>query len=270
MIRVLDLAQTIETLNSIGIKPGIYKTLEDAKEIGEGIVTQTGYSFERIKVIFEILGISSQSFISVWDRWGLSGFPSLKSFAPYASFLVELEVFYFIGAASNLFSAKKITNKIDLAYLYYLPFCMMFVSSDNFHRRSAPLFMRDDQLFIWGPDLKKDLYNIDQYYEKFPPEEKEKGLYAFADHPPKKGEFLVTKLWDRFLPKWRDIFEHRPRISKEVERHLIEHVHKFADKPTLTEKEIDFDPSNPDAMILQHKIRHRKGKWWQLAKDFKE
>ena len=104
----------------------------------------------------------------------MNSFPSLKKFAPYAAFVFMVDLFYYIALASHLIAPEKVTNKLDLSYLYYLPFCMLFISSDKFHRNCAPLFLRKDQTFIWGLDLKADLQKIDQYYESLPLEEKEK------------------------------------------------------------------------------------------------
>jgi hypothetical protein len=57
---------------------------------------------------------------------------------------------------------------VDIAYLYYLPFCMVFASSDNLHKRVVPLFLRPDQSFVEGPDLKADLKKIDEHTRSFP------------------------------------------------------------------------------------------------------
>ena len=52
---------------------------------------------------------------------------------------------------------------MDIAYLYYLPFCMVFVSSDKLHERVVPLFLRDlTSRSSKGPDLKADLKRIDE------------------------------------------------------------------------------------------------------------
>jgi hypothetical protein len=48
----------------------------------------------------------------------------------------------------------KADNKVDIAYLYYLPFCHIFVSSDNLHHRVVPEFLRKDQSFVPGPNLR--------------------------------------------------------------------------------------------------------------------
>lgn len=96
-----------------------------------------------------------------------------------------------------------------MAYLYYLPFCHVFTSSDNLHRRCAPLFLLEDQAFVWAPDLKEDLKKINDYYDKYPDSEKEKGLFNIASTPPTDEEFLISNLWDRFCLRWRS----RPKQS---------------------------------------------------------
>ncbi|MCK4825385.1 hypothetical protein KA005_57085, partial [bacterium] len=146
--------ETLNSFNSIGIDAQTCKTLEDAKSISESIVDQDGYSFGRFKFAFSLLNIPEKFFMRIFERWGYSSCPPLKTFAPYASHVLSIEFFFYVAAASNLISRKKVSNKIDLSYLFYLPFCMIFVSSDHIHRRCARLFMRDDQEFIWGPDLK--------------------------------------------------------------------------------------------------------------------
>ena len=269
MLRVLDFEKIFQGLNSIGINANGCKTLEGAKAIAESIINASGYSFDRMKFVFFLLNIPGRLFLPVWQRWGINGCPSLKSFAPYAAHVLAIEVFFYIAGASNLISRKKVTDKIDLTYLFYLPFCMVFVSSDHIHRRCAPLFMRSDQEFVWGPDLKGDLRNIDQYFDNLPESEKEKGLYAIASRPPYDEDSIVTKLWDRFLPRWRATSESEFPTDKGLSNHLVKHVKKFTEAKPLRSDQVDFDLSNPDAMVIQRKIQKKKGKWWQLAKDLK-
>ena len=64
---------------------------------------------------------------------------------------------FHIAIAAHLISPERPSNRTDIAYLFYLPFCMMFVSSDKLHRETANLFLRADQEFVWGLDLKDDL-----------------------------------------------------------------------------------------------------------------
>ena len=52
---------------------------------------------------------------------------------------------------------KEDDNLSDLMYLYYLPFCNVFVSNDRFHRKVVPEFLTPQQKFTWGFDLKEDV-----------------------------------------------------------------------------------------------------------------
>jgi len=167
MIGSLNFGGIREGLHSIGINTECCRSLEDAKAISESIIDADGYSLDRMKFIFTVLGIPHKFFFFVWQRWGENYCPSLRKFAPYAAFVFTIDVFYYIVLATKLISSEKVTNRLDIAYLYYLPFCMLFVSSDKFHRTCAPLFLRNDQLFIWGIDLKvifRKLTNIMKDY----------------------------------------------------------------------------------------------------------
>lgn len=267
MLGLLDFERAFQGLNAIGINAKGCKTLEDAKAIAESIINARGYSFDRMKFVFSFLNIPDRLFLPVWQRWGMNRCPSLKTFAPYVAHVLAIEVFFYIAAASNLISRKKATDKVDLAYLFYLPFCMAFVSSDHIHRRCAPLFMRSDQEFVWGPDLKGDLQKIDQYFDSFPEIEKEKGLYSIANRPPYDENSLVARLWDRFLPRWRASSEQELQVNKDLNDHLVKRIKKFTEAKSLNSDQVDFDLSNPDAMVIQRKIQKKKGKWWQVAKD---
>jgi hypothetical protein len=92
---------------------------------------------------------------------------------------------------------------MDIAYLFYLPFCQVFISGDRLHRRCAPLFMREDQEFVWGLDLKADLGRMNAHYLALPESERARGVMKFAKGPPKTGDFLTARIYDRFGDHWR-------------------------------------------------------------------
>ncbi len=267
MLTSITFEQALQGLNSIGINPRNCKTLEEAKSISESLANISGYSFDRMKFIFSVLNTPEHLFKIILDRWGFSGCPSLKIFAPYAAHVFTIEMFFYIATAANLISQKKVSDKIDLSYLFYLPFCMMFVSSDKIHKRCTPLFLRSDQAFIWGPDLKEDLKRIDEYYDRLPESEKEKGLYAIANRPPCDESFLVSSLWDRFLPNWKEMPAQSLPRKDGVSEHLIKEINKFTDSKSLKPHQVDFDLSSPDVMIIERKVYKRKGKWWLLPKN---
>ena len=89
-------------------------------------------------------------------RWHNSGLRSLKEFAPYAYYCVRV-LYAFCTALGAELIGTRVTNYIDLQYVYYLPFCAAFSSSDRVHRTLAPHFLQEQQVFIDGDELKRDL-----------------------------------------------------------------------------------------------------------------
>ncbi len=266
----IDIVAIKEVLNAFRIDYSRCKNLTDAKALASASLEISGYSFNRFKLIFQLLGLPEELLLKVFIQWGLLSCPHLTIFAPYASFVLTIELFYYIVAASNLISQKSVTNKIDLAYLYYLPFCMIFVSTDRFHQRCAPLFMRDDQKFIWGQDLKSDLGKIDKFYSQLPDHEIEKGLPQFAKYPPEDEDFLVAKLWDSFLGPWRTERKKAVNLTKEANDKIIERFKKLAEGKPMKPSQVDFDISNPDSMIIHRSYRRRRGKYYQVPKGLKD
>src|SRR5262249_1668864 len=66
------------------------------------------------------------------------------------------------------------SDRIDISYLYYLPFCSVFTSKDGLHGRIAPLLITERQCFVHGDDLKRDLARLNVHYEGLPEAEKQK------------------------------------------------------------------------------------------------
>ncbi len=80
---------------------------------------------------------------------------SVLEFAPYAGSVIRLFLAFTCGLARG-FIGPRPTNYIDLQYLYYSPFCMVFVSNDKFHREMWRA-TSGVHTFLWGQDLKDDL-----------------------------------------------------------------------------------------------------------------
>ena len=56
---------------------------------------------------------------------------------------------------------------------------------------------------------------------------------AFAQNPPTDADFLVTRLWDRFLPKWRENLSGEP-LSPEMHAKVLEAVKEMERAHRLT------------------------------------
>jgi hypothetical protein len=168
-------------------------------------------------------------------------------------------MFFNLAIGADLISRNRPSNKIDIAYLYYLPFCMIFASNDNLHERTAKCFLRDDQLFLNGNELKVDLAKLDEHYSQLPEGVKQRGIMSFAHRPPHDG-FLITQLWDRFMaPDWRG-HETTPSGSVKDEE-LVKHVNRISAAARQQGSAPHFSVEDGDFMLIEKSIPVRMGKW---------
>jgi len=216
-----------------------------------------------------LFNFPSDTQAKVIERWRASGKPKIREFAPYFKFLYSVELFFYFGLASDLISRDRPTNKVDLAYLYYLPFCRVFTSKDKLHERTVPLFMRANQTFVRSDELKADLAKLDAYYSGLPDEIKRSGLHRFANNPPEDTSFLVSRLWDAYMPKWREWIEKAKQITPEMQevlRKLTEKV-KRESKPNNPRERFTIGEAN--YLHMERKAVRKKGKWEIFGPDVK-
>lgn len=74
-------------------------------------------------------------------RWNEGRRKPIRAVFPYFTHILSVQIFFALVFPITLLSKVKASHAIDLAYLYYLPFCTVFTSRDNFHVQVAPLFM---------------------------------------------------------------------------------------------------------------------------------
>ena len=198
---------------------------------------------------------------AVLERWEAHGSPPIKKFAPYTAHLFLVDLFFSIGLGADLIGRERPSNKIDLAYLYYLPFCMAFTSSDNLHERTAPLFLDENQVFIRGHALKADLAKLDAHYSLLSDEEKASGVMSFAHYPPVDGDFLVSRMWDKLMsPEWRQHATKPPKWrSKESEAEIAARIREVAEAPRTAI--VPFVAGEPDSVLIERKVPLQRGKW---------
>jgi len=243
-------------------------TLEDAKKAALCFIHSSPYA--ALKLAFETLEIDERVRWMIIVRWGQQGCPPLSSFAPYTAHVVSVEMFFNFAIGADLISRVRPSNKIDIAYLYYLPFCMIFASNDNLHERTAKCFLKENQLFLKGDNLKADLAKLDEHYSRLPEDIKERGVMSFASRPPHDG-FLVTTLWDRFMASdWRDQREIPPDALSDTDLFKrIDHLEKAAknqDNPAAQY----FPAEDGDFMLIEKSIPLRMGKWRLLPPEVEQ
>ncbi len=220
-------------------------------------------AWNNLEVILDIVGLSSEGKKAVVRRYKKEGYQLLDEFAPYAMFVGRIKLFYLIGLLSSLFG-ERASDEIDISYLYYLPFCHVFTSGDKLHERTARLFMEQGQTFVNSSDLKKSLGELDKYYDALPEEVKSQGVIKFAASPPKSMENLTVALWDKYLPKWREI-EDKEELPEDESRAIAKDIGQLEERSRPYSGDISLDAVN--GLSFSHKVPIRKGKWYILPKD---
>jgi len=257
--RGLDSVDLNAIVQNLGLAAPIRADAAEIKSWADSVVAGRRNRFGTLKASLEILGVPETFRPTILARWKSAGGPPLNEFAPYAAHVLAVDLFFVFGLAAGVISANRASNMVDIAYLYYLPFCMVFVSGDKLHRRIVPHFIRKDQDFVWAPDLKADLAKLDSHFSSFPEEVKAKGLFKFAGWPPEQTEFLTTRLWDRHLPDWRRIAS-APRTPDSAEEHgkLIAWLDEI-DAARPASKAVGVDEAR--FMKTERYVRASKGKW---------
>lgn len=128
--------------------------------------------------LLENYDIDALTGVDIFGRWYQLGKTLIKEFAPYAFHCLRVDTLFLFGLTSNLIGTRP-TNRVDLEYLYYLPFGHVFTSNDKVHKKLAPLLLRNDQKFIAGPDLKLDLKNIVDFLNSLEIDQGEESLKVF-------------------------------------------------------------------------------------------
>lgn len=259
------LADLVRNVLTISERP---KTHADAYRMARQIIEgeTTG---ALLRVATALLGFESDVHRDIHDRWVGGGKPHITAFAPYTAYCLLVELFFHICIDKLLISPDRPSNRVDMSYLFYLPFCELFVSNDRLHRATAPLFLQAGQQFLFGGELKGDLTRLDKRYAMLPEEERAAGLFYIAAYPPDDDSFLTTRLWKEFGRRMtRRTTE--PKVSSEVERKIVAELRAMEQAATVDRAEAEsIDQNAMDNVIIERKVPRRMGKWKILPDHIK-
>jgi len=147
----VDLGAIAKAIQEGGVNARTCTSLEDAREMARAAMASKKDPYQTLGSIFKVLSVPPQYHTPMIERWAVQcGKAALPKCFPYCSHIMEIELFFHLALAAGHIGTARPSNRVDMTYLYYLPFCMMFVSSDRLHERCAPLFIREDQRFVWG------------------------------------------------------------------------------------------------------------------------
>jgi hypothetical protein len=248
--------------------------LEQLKEFIDGFCASSDPAV--ITLCFEILGVPEIYKRAALKRWELAGRPPLDQFLPYTTHVFKVDLLFYLGIYRSFISGERASNRADIAYLYYLPFCMVFFSGDKLHKRTVPLFLRDNQSYVDVQELKPALREIDEHYDALPEEIKALGVMQFASYPPSAMDNAVTQLWDKQMrPGWRENAAEREaelgeprdtaggRQTAAEFRERIEQAQPLAAPPAS-------GVDGPDYVVIRRQVPVRKGKWRMVSKEVED
>lgn len=208
-LKVVNLEHVSKQLKAIGIDPKVFKTYADAKDCAEFTINQLGNSPTEIICACSLLHIPETFEKVILENWESLGRRNIADYAPYAAYLLKLELFFrFAVLNPQLFTSeqRKKSDLVDIAYLCYLPFCDIFISSDNLQMKYAPLFITADQQCIKGSEIKKLLKEINTHFEQLPEDIRMNGISLFAKNPPIESLSFLNESLNKYLPAWREKF----------------------------------------------------------------
>jgi hypothetical protein len=242
------------------------KTLEDARQLADIMIDNLDAEY-LLRFGIDLLGLP-QATDWVLNDWVERRRPPLREHVPYFVFILTINIFFCLVLQTQLLSKVKESHTVDLAYLYYLPFCSVFTSNDNFHAQIVPLFLAPDQSFVNGIELKEDLMRLNALYSALPEAVLKTGLSNFADVPPEDTTYLTTRLWDKFMPGWRAMLNKAGKepMSPEEEKKLVDKLNRLSESPELQphdERDID----KLQYAMVERRIYPKKGKWLRFSED---
>ena len=115
------------------------KDLKDAKHLADTIIDCMIPEW-LLRFGLNLLGVPEATEWVVND-WIERRRPPLREHVPYFIFMLTINIFFCLVLPTRLLRNVKPSHQVDLAYLYYLPFCSVFTSKDNFHAQIVPLFL---------------------------------------------------------------------------------------------------------------------------------
>lgn len=221
--RSLDLNAVRESLKriAIGTRIGSLDALVDAARTA---VADPGLQTKALTWLLAEAQIDEETAKLIWKRWEQSWPIALSSFAPFSVEVCVTLLTFYLGLLEGIVGTRS-TNRVDLEYLFYLPFCYVCSTRDGTQAELArALITRGGrgQTFVHGEDLKKDLATIAGHWESLSDDEKEQNAFDYGSYPPELEGSITSALWKKYMRPWTPGSGNRAiRMSKEEKDRLL-------------------------------------------------
>jgi hypothetical protein len=270
-----DPTRLVGVLNNIVPADAKFSDLEQLKSFIDSFCSSS--KPEVLALALDVLAVPKEYRQIALHRWLSEGQPPLDRFALYSTHVFKVDLLFYLGIDRGFISGERASNKVDMAYLYYLPFTMVFVSGDRLHHRTAPLFLRTRQTYLRADELKAALRELDEHYDALPEEIKELGVLAIASYPPSVVDNAVTRQWDIHRGRnWRDIAKANeaalaePRDQEADRKTVAELNRKLEQAQPVLDEQASLGERGPDYMFIRRQMPATKGKWRMVSKEVEE
>ncbi|QQS42546.1 MAG: hypothetical protein IPM63_06325 [Acidobacteriota bacterium] len=213
------------------VKAGLTVAKPDSVEDLVSLVDDLLYDRKLLPRLFAILaqdfGIKLGPGNDVVNRWYEEGQKAFDEFAPFAFFCLRASFLWHLSLLNpSLFkSDKKLNDRKDLEYCFYLPNCQVFCTNDEKQRVLMSFLLRQNQSLVSGSELKEDLSKIAQNWDALSMEKKIAQNANRGMAPPEDEDSLVFRLWKKhdgiLAPSKHKDFEDRKLVDgslPEIER----------------------------------------------------
>lgn len=140
---------------------------------------------DTLNLVMDYFKVNSNLRDNMQARWKNELHPNLQSLASYAMYCYEVVCLYFIGINNSL-CGERLTNLLDLEYLFYAPFARVFSTNDKFLKNLFFSVKPVNTLFVTLQELKED-------FQKFKAVNEEGKVF---DEPPVKDS-ETYRIWDK-------------------------------------------------------------------------
>jgi hypothetical protein len=154
-----------------------------------------GFQENMIRNSAASVGLNELGQKAVIDRWQNLDRPKFREFAPYAAYVTRLYLAFVIGIGAGVVTTRA-TNYIDLQYLNYVPFCMVFSSADRFHELMWSVSAGRNS-FVSGEELKSDLKARNDACRNA--SSSASAQHSAVEYPPKFAGSIINKVWDIYI-----------------------------------------------------------------------
>lgn len=172
-----------------------------------------------LRVLIDFARADPVTRVAILQRWERAVDKRLAIFAPFATFCARVLLIFHFALLGNLIDAKR-TNRIDLEYLYYVPFAKAFASGDTVHAVLAPLVFDQGQTFIPRNALKEDAKYVLAETDRLLAEGAKRPIH----YPPARPGSPLLGLWEKHMPPREEVEREVPRMSPEQEADIVRRI----------------------------------------------